>query len=88
MRKTLADDLAIHQREAIKEALRIRKLIEGRLVKSITEGRLKVREETTRAIETLVENSRKVQSGYLKITVSDGYEITRVVKRRMHVPLP
>lgn len=88
MRKTLADDLAVHQREAIKEALRIRKIIEGRLAKSITEGKLKVREETTRAIETLVENSRKVQGGYLKIKVSDGYEAAQIVKRNMHVPLP
>ncbi len=88
MRKTIAGDLAVHQREAIKEALRVRKIIEDGLLKTITQDNLGVREETTRAVEALVENSRKVQSGYLKIKVSDDYEITQVEKRNMHVPLP
>lgn len=87
MRKTLADDLAVHQRKAIKEALRIRRIIELRLSKSITKDRLMVREETTRSIETLVENSDKVQKEYLKIKVDDDYESTPDVKRNMHVPL-
>ena len=87
MRKTLADDLADHQRRAIREALRVREIIEKGLSKNITKKRLASRESTTRAIETLVENSEKVQKEYLKITVDDDYRFTTSVKRDMHVPL-